>query len=60
VSRSQLYNEEWEAKCGIVEYGDKPQFDTDYEAGYAYSAMDYPEDMEYYYKGAYEDEFDYA
>lgn len=32
----------------------------DYEAGYPYSAMDYPEDMEYYYKGAYEDELDYA
>jgi hypothetical protein len=26
VKRSQIYNEEWEARCGITEYADRPQF----------------------------------
>lgn len=48
IMRSQLYNEEWEAKCGIAEYGDRPQFEDQYDGSYP-MAMDYEDGMEYQY-----------
>ena len=40
---------EWEAKCGIDEYGNKPQFDDPYYVDYMQGADAYADGMEYEY-----------
>lgn len=56
VKRSQIYNEEWEARCGIADYEGRPQMEAAY---YGYE-MDNPEmmaeDLDYGYD---DDEEDY-
>lgn len=59
IKRSQIYNAEWEARCGIDEYSGRPQFDDPYYVDYMQGADVYADGMEYEYAPDEDDYDDY-